>query len=190
MHKFGVIFLLLGVLLTAVIFAGRILTIDEQPRPADVIIILSGDHGARTEKGVELWRQGYAPYVMVSGGNIYHTTNIAELMAAHASELGVPKQSIVIEARAMSTFQNAIYSKALMEQHGFRSAIVVSSNYHMQRARLIFRKVFAGSGVQLAYCSVGDPEFAPNYWWTNNRSIMVVISEYVKLTGYALGRSL
>lgn len=190
MKKSVTISVLFCVIIIFFIVAGRLLIVDEQPQKADVIIILAGDLGARTEKGAALWREGYAPYIIVSGGTVYHNTNIGELMAQHAVELGVPRQFIIVEPLAQTTFQNAVYSKAAMQQYGFNSAIIVSSDYHMQRVRLIFHRVFAGHITPLTFCSVGNLDFIPEYWWTNNQSVMIVFSEYLKLIGYAFGRQL
>jgi uncharacterized SAM-binding protein YcdF (DUF218 family) len=184
MKKIGLLlFLAIGL-----VFAGRWLVFDEPPRKADVIIVLAGDRGARTEKGVALWRQGYAPYIMVSGGNVYHNTNIADLMAEHAMELGVPRDKILVESLANTTYQNAVYTKDMMQKNGFHSAIIVSSDFHMRRVWMAYQKVFKGQEVELTYCPVRDADFDVKKWWSNNQSIILMVTEYVKLIGYSLGR--
>lgn len=181
----------LGLLLfTAFLCAGRLLVLDEPPQQADVIIILSGDRGTRTEHGVELYQQGYAPYLMVSGGQVYHETTMAGLMAAHAQMLGVPARAIITESLADSTYENALFTRELMEQYGFTSALVVSSNYHMQRVRFTYQRVFNDTGIKLTYSAAREPDYNPGRWWANNRSIMLTFNEYVKFIGYALGRNL
>jgi len=178
----------LGLLLPAVtLAAGHLLVYDEEPQPADVIVILAGDRGTRTERGAELFHAGYAPRIIVSGGQIYHTTTQAGLMCAHAVELGVPAEAIIKEERADSTGENAVFVRELMERHGFDSALVVSSNYHMRRVKFIFDREFRDSGITLTYCAAADPHFDPARWWANNKSIMYTFTEYVKLIGYALG---
>lgn len=144
----------------------------------------------RTERGVALWYDGYAPYIMVSGGNVYHTTNIGVLMMEHARELGVSPESIIIEPKADSTYQNAIYTKSLMKQYGFNSAIVVSSDYHMQRVKFTYQSVFKDTDIRLIYCAAQDINYNSDRWWANNKSAMTTISEYIKFIGYAFGRSI
>ncbi|MTV48360.1 YdcF family protein [Heliobacillus mobilis] len=176
---FSIFFLLLS-------FAGDFLVVAEEPKIADAIIVLSGDDGGRTERAVELYRQGYAPYLILSGGRIYQETTMAELMMQHALKLGVPKEAIVLENKSSSTYQNAVHSKEIMEKYKFKSAIVVSSNYHMRRTRVVFEQVFQGTGNVFAYVPSADQDYNPARWWEKNRSIMVTITEYIKLIGYVL----
>jgi uncharacterized SAM-binding protein YcdF (DUF218 family) len=173
-----------------IIFAGRLLVLDEPPRKADVIVVLGGDSGERVEQAASLYRAGFAPYMLVTGGQLYRNISQAGVMKDHAVELGVPSDRIILENKAESTYDNAIYSKKIMEEHGFRSALVVSSNYHMQRVKFIFRKVFKNSGTTLIYCAAREPKFNPNRWWNNNKSVMYTITEYIKFLGYALGRNI
>lgn len=167
---------------------GRLLVLDEQPQKADVIIVLAGDRGMRTERGVQLWHEGYAPYVMVSGGSVYHTTSIASLMMKHAIELGVPAKAIILEEEADSTYQNALYTKNLMKEYGFSSAIVVSSDYHMQRVRYVYQQVFKDTDIKFIYCASQDSNFNSDHWWINNRSMMITINEYIKFMGSMVGQ--
>lgn len=175
-------------LFVAVFFsAGHLLVLDEPPQQADVIVVLAGDRGSRTAHGAALFHAGYAPYLIVSGGQTYHTTTSAVLMRDHAVELGVPAATVLPEDRADSTYENAVFTRELMEQHSFTSALVVSSNYHMRRVKFTFEREFRDSGIDLTYSAAADPDFDPARWWTNNKSIMYTFTEYVKFIGYALG---
>ncbi|KJS17693.1 MAG: hypothetical protein VR69_04005 [Peptococcaceae bacterium BRH_c4b] len=184
----GIVLIALGAVFTS--FAGRLLVLDEPPRKADVIVVLGGDSGERVERAVSLYRAGYAPYMIVSGGQLYRNITQAGVMKDHAVSLGVPADKIILENRAESTYDNATFCKEIIDEHGFKSVMVVSSNYHMQRVKFIFRKVFKNSGTTLVYCAAQEPKFNPNRWWANNKSIMYTITEYIKFTGYALGRNI
>lgn len=183
---FCCLFLLIGV---AFVFAGCLLVVDEPPEKVDVIVVLAGDRGNRTQKGVELFRQGYAPQIIMSGAIVYDQTTIAELMKRHALRLGVPEQSVILEPYADSTYENAVYTKKIMHQHDFGSAIIVSSDYHMRRVKYLFTREFRGTGVRLVFCPAQDPAFNPRQWWSSNKSMMTTVSEYIKLAGYALGNN-
>jgi vancomycin permeability regulator SanA len=59
-------------------------------------------------------------------------------MANAAAAQGIPPSAIFVETKATDTIQNACYSARLMREHGWRSAEIVSSAYHLPRASLIF----------------------------------------------------
>ena len=179
------VFLLIAIF--CIIFAGRLLVVDEQPVKSDVIIVLAGDTGKRVERGAELYKAGYAPYMMMSGGKLYNSATWAWLMRDHAVELKVPYLSVMLEPDSETTYQNADYSRKLMIKHNFRSAVVVSSDYHMLRTRYVFNKVYADTGISLTFCAAKDDYFNPGRWWANNKSMLYTVNEYIKLTGYMLG---
>jgi uncharacterized SAM-binding protein YcdF (DUF218 family) len=58
-------------------------------------------------------------------------------MASFAEQQGVPASAIFEEPQAHDTIQNIFYSAQIMHAHGWSSADVVSSPYHLRRAGLI-----------------------------------------------------
>ena len=78
----------------------------------------------------------------------------ADVMARVAAAQGIPPSAIFVETKARDTIQNACYSAELMKNHGWRSAEVVSSAYHLPRASMIFGRtqlewrMHAASGLQ------------------------------------------
>ena len=124
-------FLLAAVLASVLKDAGTFLVINQPPRKADVIIVLNGDNGARLQRGIELYRQGYAPYLL-------YTSSTNDMEEAEAVAEGVPPNRFILDRQAQNTYQNAERSKVLMDKYGFHSAVVVSSDYQMRRASLIF----------------------------------------------------
>lgn len=168
--------------------AGRFLVCYEQPRKADVIVILAGDRGERTEYGVLLFKQKMADKIVMSGGKVYNDLTIASIMKKHAESLGVPEEAIISEDESDSTMQNAQFTKSILLEKGYKKAIIVSSNYHMRRVRMVFEKVYKDTGIKLFYCAAKNRDFDENHWWSNSKSIMLTLSEYIKLIGYFLGR--
>jgi len=176
-----VIYLAVALILVVIIDnAASFLVINQPPRKADVIIVLSGDHGACLQRGIELYRQGYAPYLLF-------TSSLTDLQKAQAMAEGVPEHAFILDHQAQNTYQNATYSKALMEQYGLHSAIVVSSDYHMKRASLIFAHVFRGSDTVFTYVSVQDPGFHPTRWWTSRETVLHICWEYWGMAAFYLG---
>lgn len=188
LRRYVIIVVIAILLIFAFINAGKFLVVNQSPQKADVIVVLAGDSGERTEYGVKLLKEDYANKIIFSGGLLYYKTTAAELMKEHALDLGVLNDSIILEDKADSTLQNAIYSKDLIKKEDFSSAIIVTSNYHMRRTKMVFDKEFKDSGIQLTYCAAEDKNFNADKWWANNKSIIIVINEYVKLIGYWMGK--
>lgn len=168
--------------------AGSFLVVNQSPKKSDAIVVLAGDKGKRMEFAAKLFEDGYANKMVISGGPIYNNVTAADLMKKHAVQLKVPEKNILLENKADSTFQNAKFTKEILEKNKLHSAIIVTSNYHMRRTKMVFDKMFGGSSITLTYCAAKDPDFTPIFWWTGNKSIMYVFTEYVKLVGYGLGR--
>ena len=158
---------------------GNYLVVNEAPVQSDIIVVLSGDDGARTERAVSLWEQGFSDKLLFSG-----CADSTAVMAQQALAAGVPEDSIIVEDKSDSTYENAVNSKAVLLEYGYESAIVVTSNYHMRRSMLVFNKAFKATEISLVYCSAPEEGFTSKRWWTDRYSINLVCSEYIRLVGY------
>jgi uncharacterized SAM-binding protein YcdF (DUF218 family) len=92
----------------------------------------------RVLEGVREYRAGVAPMIIMTGGAARNDYVEAHVMAELAKAQGVPAAAIVEEGQAKDTIQNAYYSVKIMEERGWHSAEVVSSDSHLPRASLIF----------------------------------------------------
>ncbi len=133
--------ILIGGALTLAIIIVRYGTSD-RARPADVIVVLGGGEAGTVRRalhGAALYRRGYAPYVLCTGGVTIpgggsEADRCAEVMAAQ----GVPTEAVLREDSSRSTVQNARATAALMAAHGWRDAVLVSDDFHLWRARRLF----------------------------------------------------
>jgi len=84
------------------------------------------------------------------------------------------------------TYAEAKKTIEIMQQQGLHSAVIVSSSYHMRRARLAFER--ANTDPELVfYFHPVDPLDAEDEdpWWWNGSYALRVADEYVKLVaGY------
>lgn len=142
--------LLLGMLLLICGWIGyvwmQILQVNQQagPQQADVAIVLGaavwGDRPSpglreRLDTALQLYREGYVPRIIVSGGlGEGKLLSEAAVMREYLIAQGIPAEAILIEDQATSTYENLLFSKALMEQHGLKTALIVSHTYHLARA--------------------------------------------------------
>ena len=95
---------------------------------------------ARVSEGVREYGRGVAPRLIMTGGPAHNQVVEAESMARVARAQGVPDSAIVLEPQATSTIENACFSERIMQQHGWRSAEVITSAYHLPRSGMIFSR--------------------------------------------------
>ena len=154
---------------------------------SDAIIVISGDEGlARYREGVRLYRAGWAPVLIFSGAAQDHHESNAEVMRKMAVEDGVPPAAILTDDLGGDTYGNAVHTRALMEQHRLRSAILVTSPYHLHRATRTFDGVYNGSGIRVIGRSAPDGEWRKQSWWAREETRELTLRELEKLAYVAL----
>ena len=95
----------------------------------------------RTTCGVDLYEQGYAPTLVLTGGDARFCFGTgpqeAVEMKRWAIRLGVPQFATMIDTEARNTYENATGTKRLL---GPASILLVSSASHLPRAVPVFTK--------------------------------------------------
>ena len=92
----------------------------------------------RTERAAELWHNGFAPVIVISGGG-NEGRSAAEVAADFARDLAIPDTALLLETLATSTWENALFTS---EAFPYRRIIVVTDTYHAFRAGRVFRRYF------------------------------------------------
>lgn len=154
---------------------------------ADAVVVVSGgDTQARTEAGINLYKAGWADYLVLSGAAL-DTTGLsnAAAMKLQAEQAGVPDEAILIDEYAMNTQQNAENVKSIFEQRNFKEVILVTSGYHQRRASLEFNKR-ADTTVIRNHPLVSDKDWNW-FWWTTPRGWWLAGGEIVKIIAFYLG---
>ena len=139
----------IGLLVLWAVIARRVAPMANSSRDHfDAIVVLghpADDDGnptpeqlARVTEAVREYERGVAPRILFSGGAAANRFVEADVMARVAAAQGIPPSTIFVETKAQDTIQNACYSARVMSNHGWRSAEVVSSEYHLPRASMIF----------------------------------------------------
>lgn len=174
-RTFLLIFFAALVLAAAFLLSRSVLDSGQNPKKSDVIIVLSGDRG-RLEKAISLYEKGYAKSIMLSTPVGFESKLKDQLRKE------VPRDNFIMENHASTTYTNATYTKQLAMKHHFKSAIVVSSDYHIRRTKLVFDRVYKDTGMKLTYVSSTKDHKQP--WFMDGLEVKVTLSEYVKLVGY------
>ena len=94
----------------------------------------------RTREACDLVNAGWGDHLILSGGPSEHGPTEPEVMAEIAERRGVPVTACVLDERGHSTRDTAISVRRIMRHFGWRSAMVVSHDYHLSRTRLAFRR--------------------------------------------------
>jgi len=114
---------------------------------SDCILAL-GSHDLRVaDRVAELYHQGLAPLVIMSGGLGNFTQEIwtepeADKFATIAIEKGVPEEAILIENKSTNTGENILFTQKLLKEKGLnpQSFIVVQKPYMERRSYATFKK--------------------------------------------------
>jgi uncharacterized SAM-binding protein YcdF (DUF218 family) len=114
---------------------------------SDCILVL-GSHDTRVAgRGAELYLEGWAPLLIMSGGlgrltkELWNETEAA-LFAKIAMKKGVPEDAILIEDRSTNTGENILFTQKLLEEKSIsaESFIVVQKPYMERRSFATFKK--------------------------------------------------
>ncbi|TYQ15331.1 UNVERIFIED_CONTAM: uncharacterized SAM-binding protein YcdF (DUF218 family) [Acetivibrio alkalicellulosi] len=122
----------------------------QEPEKSDSILVLGyglidGEYPDewleyRLKKGLELYNNGYGKYIIVSGGKgPKDNIPVAYAMKKWLVDKGVPVENILVEDKAINTYENIVFSKSLMELNDIKSVVVVTSDFHIFRSMLISR---------------------------------------------------
>jgi uncharacterized SAM-binding protein YcdF (DUF218 family) len=112
------------------------------PLRAEAIVVLGcADHARlvrRVARGTELFREGAAPLLALTGGG-RGTEPEAAAMRRLALDDGVPERALLVEPNSRNTWENARESARLLRRRGLLRVVLVSDRTHLPRAALLFR---------------------------------------------------
>lgn len=190
MRRFLLGFLMGAISIVVVLVGiGHWLDVSDPLAKADAIVAISGDTGARTDTAVALWKQGYAPLLIFSGGSSDpQSVASAELMKRSAVAAGVPENAIAVEGASATTEENAERVAELMKTRGLASAILVTSPYHQRRAAMLFEREFGRASLTFTNHPADDPDWDPNLWWMSDPSRSRTLVELAKLGALVAGQ--
>jgi len=177
--------------------AGGFLVVDEELRPADAIVMLSGSIPDRILEVVDLYQEGWAPRIVLTqegplpGLDALRAKGASlpehhELNLSVAAQLGVPRAAItLVDTPAWSTVTEAHALLAFLRQAELRTVLLVTSKGHTRRAAMTYRALAHPDITIVVRASRHDP-FDPDHWWKRRPYVRRVVIEYLKLANYLL----
>jgi uncharacterized SAM-binding protein YcdF (DUF218 family) len=176
---FAGIYLLAALLLGA---AGMV----EDSAPVDALVVFgnkverdgkpSPSLASRLDKALALYREGRAPWVIVSGGLGKEGWDEAEVMADYLAEGGIPRAAILIDRVGNNTYLTALHTASLAEEHHLRRFLLVSHFYHLPRARLMFQRL----GMQEVHLAHAERFVARDFYYGLMREVIAFPVYFVR----------
>ena len=177
---------------------GYSLLVVNDPLPAhiDAAVVLQGSITAekvRVAGALDLAQSGVADRVLLSvPKESYWGQSIPPAARAYiernfGSDLAARVDFCETSGEVNSTIEEMQALMPCVQQHRWTSVVVVTSDYHTRRARMIWKKAVAlDPDIRISVRSVYDPEFQQP-WWRHRQSAKVFVMECVKLIWADLG---
>jgi uncharacterized SAM-binding protein YcdF (DUF218 family) len=149
-------------------------------RNADGIVVLTGG-SSRVSDAMELLAGGYGKRLLISG---VHPTNAASDISRSLPDNSPPDSQTLLsccvdlDRSAVNTRSNAAETRRWAHDRGFKSLIVVTSNYHMPRAIVELSHAMPDIAL-IPFAVVGD-KWRDEPWWTSGTTLRLLLSEYAK----------
>ncbi len=174
------------------------LDVSERPQNADVIVILGGgiqcnandlasNSLARLVRGLELWRQGFAPRVTVSeAGAVVIGPTCGEVSAVSRRTIGrlYPDggPEIINLPKVKTTRDEAEQAARIAKLRGWKRVLIVTSPTHTRRARATFRD----AGITAIMVAASEPRYDTGFRLPFDRlqSLEAIVRELAGLLKY------
>jgi uncharacterized SAM-binding protein YcdF (DUF218 family) len=108
---------------------------------------------SRVRHAAVLYRTGEAGLLIPTGGLGEHPPSEAEVMARILREEGVPEEAVLLEDRAVNTWDSARLVTAMVEKLGVSSVVVVTDPLHCVRTVAAFRQAGLMAWAEPVYSS-------------------------------------
>jgi uncharacterized SAM-binding protein YcdF (DUF218 family) len=142
---------------------------------ADGIVVLTGG-SSRVSDAMELLAGGYGKRLLISG--VHPTNDVSDISRSLPDNQSLLGCCVDLDRSAVNTRSNAAETRRWARERGFRSLIVVTSNYHMPRA--IVELSHAMPDIELIPFSVIGDKWRDEPWWTSGATLRLLLSEYAK----------
>ena len=150
-------------------FTWEVFSLKSKTVTTDAVVVLAGGKG-RIEEGVHLYRAG--------GGSTLYLIGVDPSVRKRDLVREQPGEQIVLENVSSNTLQNALYARDLLARNNVRSLQLITSRYHMPRARLIFRNVLPKDIAM--YPHPVDSRNFKEEWWRYAGSFRLLFTEFYK----------
>lgn len=183
---------------------GEFIFVDHEPRKADIMFLPGGSDPLPPERAAELYKQGYAPLLMPSGGvsvkrgrwpgvqrkadiysGDYHSD--CEFYTDALKINGVPLSAIIPEDKSGHTRDNAFFSRKAADERGLeiKSAMIVCKSFHARRCLMLYQLAFPET--EFIVCPVDVYGITRDNWHTTRLGTERVLGELARCGNQFVG---
>ena len=178
---------------------GEYLVVEQPLEKADTILVLSGHVPFRAMEAAALYRQGWAPGVLLTRGLRREGDDVLQTLGLNLLEehevnrqillrQGVPPEAIaLLDKEIVNTWDELGTAVRWLEEHGSQRVIIVTSKSHTRRVTLMWRHWQQGARRGVVRWTPGDPFDPRRAWWKDRGFAFMVLREYLGLMNYWLG---
>jgi len=192
--------LVIVVLLTAgILGAGRLVTSEDPLQHADAIYVLGGSWVQRSLEAADLYKEGYAPHIVISRGLTedgefelarrgIHVTGPAELgRNIMVDALKIPQRAVdLLPDEVDNTAQEADAIKGVAAARHWQRIIFITAPASTRRAGFAMRRALS-PGVEVVIRAPRVDRFPVSGWWRQRAHFRTVFYEFPKLVAYWFG---
>ena len=171
------------------------LCLHQEPKPADCIVGFGNFNDDIARRAAELYHQGFAPWVLFTGGLGRNTQGLlaepeAAIFARVAMECGVPRERIIVENRSANTAENIRFTRQLLQERGLPHRKILGVHQPFME-----RRITAAMGVywpEAQFCVTSPRVSIPAYLQraaqqglTEEAAISVIVGDFQRMELYA-----
>ncbi len=179
-------FIFIGVLLTLPCFLAGLqhfvlnlpkISSSVGPTTDGIVVITGGQQ--RLDDGLRLLQIGAGKALLVSGvGRGVNKSILADKLELSAPVMTLMDCCVTLEFEASDTRGNALAASQWAEKNKFQSLRLVTSNYHMPRAKHVFTSKMPD--IELYFWPVSPADLTLETWWKKSDMIRLLAREYAK----------
>lgn len=178
--------------------------VSDEPEQADAIFLPGGSFPEPPEYASELYRQGYAKWLIPSGGvsvkrdkwpgvrrkaELYSGDyqSDCEFFTDVLLKNGVPAAAIIREDKSGHTRDNAFLSRKAVDERGIdvKTALIVCKAFHARRCLMLYQMAFPN--VNIKVCPVHCYNITKDNWYQTETGIDRVLGELARCGNQFVG---
>ena len=178
--------------------------VEDKPQKVDAIFLPGGSHPEQPEYAAELYRKGYAKWLIPSGGvsvkrdkwpgvrskaDIYNGDyqSDCEFFIDVFIKNGVPADTIIGEDKSGHTRDNAFLSRMVVDEKGIeiKTAIIVCKAFHARRSLMLYQMAFPDT--TFFVCPVVCMGITKDNWYKSEQGIDRVLGELARCGNQFVG---